>query len=179
MRITDGALVAAAVLSNRYITDRFLPDKAIDLVDEAASRRRVELDSTPSEIDALDRRIRQLQVELEALKKETDPASRERRTKVEQELANLSEQLRAMKLALESEREPVEEIRRLKQELEQAQVALEKAEREYNYEEMARLRYGTIPKLEERIHEMESKLTSIRGVRMLKEEVDAEDIHDT
>ena len=163
VRITDGALVAAAVLSNRYITDRFLPDKAIDLVDEAASRRRVELDSTPSEIDALDRRIRQLQVELEALKKETDPASRERRTKVEQEMANLSEQLRTMKLALESEREPVEEIRRLNQELEQAQVALEKAEREYNYEEMARLRYGTIPKLEESIHELESKLTSIRG----------------
>ena len=97
VRITDGALVAAAVLSNRYITDRFLPDKAIDLIDEAASRRRVELDSTPSEIDALDRRIRQLQVELEALKKETDPASRERRAKVEQEIANLSEQLRTMK----------------------------------------------------------------------------------
>ena len=176
VRITDGALVAAAVLSNRYITDRFLPDKAIDLVDEAASHRRVELDSTPSEIDALDRRIRQLQVELEALKKETDPASHERRTKVEQEMANLSEQLHAMKLALESEREPVEEIRRLKQELEEAQVALEKAEREYNYEEMARLRYGTIPQLEVRIHEMESKLTSIQGARMLKEEVDAEDI---
>src|SRR6266566_5179055 len=176
VRITDGALVAAAVLSNRYITDRFLPDKAIDLVDEAASRRRVELDSTPSEIDALDRRIRQLQVELEALKKETDPASRARRAKVEQEIANLSEQLRTMQLALEREREPVEEIRSLKKELEQAQVALERAEREYNYEEMAQLRYGTIPKLEERVHELESKLTSIQGARMLKEEVDAEDV---
>ena len=176
VRITDSALVAAAVLSNRYITDRFLPDKAIDLVDEAASRLRVELDSIPSEIDALDRRIRQLQVELEALKKETDPASRERRKRVEQEIANLSEQLRTMKLALEQERQPVEEIQRLKKELEQAQVALEKAEREYNYEEMARLRYGTIPKLEERIHEMESKLSSMQGTRLLKEEVDAEDI---
>ncbi len=176
VRITDGALVAAAVLSNRYITDRFLPDKAIDLVDEAASRRRVELDSTPSEIDALDRRIRQLQVELEALKKETDPASRARRAKVEQEIANLSEQLRTMQLALEREREPVEEIRRLKKEREQAQVALERAERAYNYEEMAQLRYGTIPKLEERVHELESKLTSIQGARMLKEEVDAEDV---
>src|SRR5205807_6757801 len=155
---------------------RLLPDKAIDLVDEAASRLRVELDSTPTEIDALDRRIRQLQVELEALKKETDPASRERRAKVEQEIANLSEQLRTMKLALEQERQPVEEIQRLKKELEQAQVALEKAEREYNYEEMARLRYGTIPKLEERIHEMESKLSNIQGTRLLKEEVDAEDI---
>ncbi len=96
VRIQDSALVAAAILSNRYITDRFLPDKAIDLVDEAASRRRVELDSTPSEIDALDRRIRQLQVEQEALKKETDPASRERRARVEQEIANLSEQLHAL-----------------------------------------------------------------------------------
>ena len=178
VRITDSALVAAAVLSDRYITDRFLPDKAIDLVDESASRLRVELDSTPSEIDALDRRIRQLQVELEALKKETDPASRERRTRVEQEIANLSEQLRAMKLALEQERQPVEEIQRLKKELEQAQVALERAEREYDYEEMARLRYDTIPKLEGRIHEMEAKLSNIqgRGARMLKEEVDAEDI---
>jgi ATP-dependent Clp protease ATP-binding subunit ClpB len=176
VRIQDSALVAAAMLSNRYITDRFLPDKAIDLVDEAASRRRVELDSTPSEIDALDRRIRQLQVELEALKKETDAASRERRAKVEQEIANLTEQLHALKLSLESERQPVEEIRRLKKELEQAQVELEKAEREYNYEAMARLRYGTIKELEQRIHEMESKLTSLKGARMLKEEVDAEDI---
>jgi len=176
VRIQDSALVAAAVLSNRYITDRFLPDKAIDLVDEAASRRRVELDSTPSEIDALDRRIRQLQVEQEALKKETDLASRERRTKVEQEIANLNEQLHTLRLSLESEREPVEEIRRLKKELEQAQVDLEKAEREYNLDLQARLRYGTIPDLERRIQDMESKLTSIKGARMLKEEVDAEDI---
>ena len=176
VRIQDSALVAAAVLSNRYITDRFLPDKAIDLVDEAASRRRVELDSTPSEIDALDRRIRQLQVEQEALKKETDPASRERRAKVEQEIANLNEQLHALRLSLESEREPVEAIRGLKKELEQAQLELEKAEREYNLDLQARLRYGTIPDLERRIQEMESKLTSIKGARMLKEEVDAEDI---
>ena len=176
VRIQDSALVAAAVLSNRYITDRFLPDKAIDLVDEAASRRRVELDSTPSEIDALDRRIRQLQVEQEALKKETDPASRERRAKVEQEIANLNEQLHTLRLSLESEREPVEAIRGLKKELEQAQLELEKAEREYNLDLQARLRYGTIPDLERRIQEMESKLTSIKGARMLKEEVDAEDI---
>ncbi len=176
VRIQDSALVAAAVLSNRYITDRFLPDKAIDLVDEAASRRRVELDSTPSEIDALDRRIRQLQVEHEALKKETDPASRERRARVEQEIANLQEQLHALKLSLESEREPVEEMRRLKQELEQAQVDLEKAEREYNYEAMARLRYGTIKDLEQRIQALEAKLSNLQGARMLKEEVDAEDI---
>src|SRR3989441_4109498 len=144
VRIQDGALVAAAVLSNRYITDRFLPDKAIDLVDEAASHLRVELDSTPSEIDALDRRIRQLQVELEALKRETNPASRERRARREQGMANLKEQLHSLKLSLESEREPVEKIRRLKRELEQAQVDLEKPEREYDYEARARLRDGTI-----------------------------------
>lgn len=158
------------------ITDRFLPDKAIDLIDEAASSRRVELDSTPTEVDALERRIQQLQVEQEALKKETDPASRERRTKVEQEIANLSEQLRTLKLELERERGPVEEIRRLMQELEQAQVALEKAEREYDYEAQARLRYEVIPKLEARIHELEAQLSTLKGVRMLKEEVDAEDI---
>ncbi len=176
VRIQDSALVAAAILSNRYITDRFLPDKAIDLVDEAASHRRVELDSTPSEMDALDRRIRQLQVESEALKKETDPASRERRERVEREIANLNEQMRSMRLALEQEREPVEEIRRLKKELEQAQINLERAEREYNLEEQAKLRYGTIPDLERRIQSMETKLTSLQSGRMLKEEVDAEDI---
>jgi ATP-dependent Clp protease ATP-binding subunit ClpB len=176
VRIQDSALVAAAVLSNRYITDRFLPDKAIDLVDEAASHRRVELDSTPSEIDALDRRIRQLQVEQEALKKETDSASRERRERVEREIANLKEQLHSLRLTLESEREPVEEMRRLKQELEDAQVAYEKAEREYNYEAMARLSYGTIKVLEQRIKEMESRLANLQSARMLKEEVDSEDI---
>jgi ATP-dependent Clp protease ATP-binding subunit ClpB len=176
VRIQDSALVAAAMLSNRYITDRFLPDKAIDLIDEAASRRRVELDSTPTEMDALDRRIRQLQVEQEALKKETDPASRERREKVEREIANLNEQLHTMRLTLESEREPVEEMRRLKRELEEAQVAYEKAERAYDYEAMARLSYGTIKVLEQRIKDMESQLVNLRSARMLKEEVDSEDV---
>ncbi len=176
VRIQDSALVSAAMLSNRYITDRFLPDKAIDLIDEAASRRRVELDSTPSEIDALDRRIRQLQVEQEALKKETDVASRERRERVEREIANLNEQLHTLRMSLESEREPVEEMRRLKKELEQAQVDMERAEREYRLDEMARLRYGVIPDLERRIQSMEAQLTNIKSARMLKEEVDAEDI---
>ncbi len=176
VRIQDSALVAAAVLSNRYITDRFLPDKAIDLIDEAASRLRVELDSTPTEIDALDRRIRQLQIEQEALRKETDPASRERLARVEQEIANLNEQLHALKLSLEGEREPVEAIRRLKKELEQAQVDLEKAEREYDFGKAAELRHGTIPRLEQQLREMEAKLSGIQGARMLKEEVDAEDI---
>ncbi len=176
VRIQDSALVAAAVLSNRYITERFLPDKAIDLVDEAASHRRVELDSTPGEIDTLDRRIRQLQVEQEMLKKETDTASRERHQKVEREIANLSEQLQTLRLTLESEREPVEVMRTLKKRLDAAQVDYERAERAYNYEEMARLRYGTIQEIEQRIQEQEAKLANLQSARMLKEEVDAEDI---
>src|SRR5205823_1460445 len=120
--------------------------------------------------------IRQLQVEQEALKKEIDPASQVRRAKVEQEIANLNEQLHSLQLAIDNEREPVEEIRRLKKELEQAQVDFEKAEREYDYGKMAELRHATIPELEQRIQDMESKLVSIQGARMLKEEVDAEDI---
>ncbi|HET8912529.1 MAG TPA: ATP-dependent chaperone ClpB [Ktedonobacteraceae bacterium] len=176
VRIQDSALVAAALLSNRYITDRFLPDKAIDLVDEAASHRRVELDSTPSEIDTLDRRIRQLQIEDEALKKETDQASRDRRSKVQQEIANLQESLHTLQLSLASEREPVEAIRRLKEEIDQAQVEMDRAEREANFEEVARLRYGTIPDLHRQISALESQLMNIQSSRMLKEEVDAEDI---
>jgi len=176
VRIQDGALVAAAILSNRYITDRFLPDKAIDLVDEAASHRRVELDSTPGEIDAIDRRVRRLQVELEVLKKESDAASKERREKVEREVANLNEQLYSMRFSLESERAPVEELRRLKQELDLAQTAYDQFERAGNLDEVARLHYGVMPELQQRIRDMESKLTNLKGARMLKEEVDAADI---
>jgi len=176
VRIQDSALVAAAFLSNRYITERFLPDKAIDLVDEAASHRRVELDSTPSEIDALDRRVRRLQVEQEALKKETDSASKERRERVEREVANLNEQLHTLRLSLETERAPVEEMRHLKRELDAAQIAYEQAERAGNLDEMARLHYGVLPEIQHRIQAMESQLTNIKSARMLKEEVDAEDI---
>ena len=176
VRIQDSALVAAAMLSNRYITERFLPDKAIDLVDEAASHRRVELDSTPTEIDALDRRVRRLQVEQEALKKETDAASKERRERVEREVANLNEQLHAMRLSLETERAPVEEMRHLKRELDAAQTAYDQAERAGNLDEMARLHYGVLPEIQQRIQGMESQLTNIKSARMLKEEVDAEDI---
>jgi len=176
VRIQDSALVAAAMLSNRYITERFLPDKAIDLVDEAASHRRVELDSTPTEIDALDRRVRRLQVEQEALKKETDVASKERRERVEHEVANLNEQLHTMRLSLETERAPVEEMRRLKRELDAAQTAYEQAERAGNLDEMARLHYGVLPEIQQRIQSMESQLANIKSARMLKEEVDAEDI---
>ncbi len=176
VRMQDSALVAAAILSNRYITERFLPDKAIDLIDEAASHRRVELDSTPSEIDALDRRVRRLQVEQEALKKETDAASKERRERVEREVANLKEQLHALRLTLETERAPVEEMRHLKRELDEAQTAYEQAERAGNLDEMARLHYGVLPEIQQRIQGMESQLTHIKNARMLKEEVDAEDI---
>ena len=176
VRIQDSALVAAATLSQRYITDRFLPDKAIDLIDEAASRLRVELDSTPTEIDTLDRRIRQLQVEQQALKKETDAASKERLQRVEQEIANLNEQLHALRLTFESEREPVEQIRELKQQLDQAQTEYEQAERRADLELQGRLRYGTIPELQEKLRQAEEKLSTIKGARMLKEEVDAEDV---
>src|SRR6059058_4664352 len=176
VRIKDAALVAAAMLSNRYISDRFLPDKAIDLVDESAAKLRTEIDSLPTELDEVNRRLMQLEIEREALKKEKDAASRDRLAKIEKELANLSEQLHSLKLSLESEREPVDTIRRLKKELEEAQVELEKAEREYNLEVMARLHYGTIPELERRIADMESKLINLQSARMLKEEVDSEDI---
>ena len=153
-----------------------MPDKAIDLIDEAASRLRVELDSTPTEIDALDRRIRQLQVEQQALKKETDAASKERLQRVEQEIANLNEQLHALRLTFESEREPVEQIRELKQQLDQAQTEYEQAERRADLELQGRLRYGTIPELQEKLRQAEEKLSTIKGARMLKEEVDAEDV---
>jgi ATP-dependent Clp protease ATP-binding subunit ClpB len=176
VRIQDNALVAAATLSHRYITDRFLPDKAIDLIDEAASRLRVELDSTPGEIDALDRRIRQLQVEQQALKKEMDAASRERLQGVEQEIANLNEQLHALRLTFASEREPVEAMRTLKSQLEQARVEYEQAERRADLELQGRLRYGTIPELQRKLQEAEARLSGIKGARMLKEEVDAEDV---
>ncbi len=176
VRIQDSALVAAVVLSNRYITDRFLPDKAIDLVDEAASRRRVELDSTPSEIDTLDRRVRQLQIEQEALKKETDAASRERRKRVERDIATLTEQLQTMRSSLEREREPIEQMRQLKKQLEKAQIEYEQLERIGNLDDMARLHNGVIPELEKCINDLEGQLIALSHGRMLKEEVDSEDI---
>jgi ATP-dependent Clp protease ATP-binding subunit ClpB len=183
--IQDTALVAAAMLSNRYITDRFLPDKAIDLIDEAASRRRVELDSKPGQIDALDRRILQLKMEQEALKKEKDAASRERLAKVEQEIANLTEQSHPLKLALESERTLVESLANLKKELEQKRAEAERIRREIELEyaqrgsanfEKANLLKTNIEQLEQRIQEMEAKSASLKSERMLREEVTAEDI---
>ena len=183
--IQDSALVAAAVLSNRYITDRFLPDKAIDLIDEAASRRRVELDSKPGEIDTLERRLIQLKMEQQALKKEKDAASRERLAKVEQEIANLNEQLLPLKLALESERTLVDSLAALKKELEQKKGEAERSRRDIELEyaqrgaanfEKAILLKTEIEQLEQRIQEIETTPGSSASEQMLRKEVTAEDV---
>jgi ATP-dependent Clp protease ATP-binding subunit ClpB len=153
VRITDGALVAAATLSNRYITDRFLPDKAIDLVDEAASRLRMEVDSKPEELDELDRRLLQLRIEREALKREEDAASRERLEKLETELAELGEKSAAMTATWEAEKGQVVESQKLKEQLDQARTEQDLAERRGDLNKAAELRYGTIPGLEKQIAE--------------------------
>jgi ATP-dependent chaperone ClpB len=153
VRISDSALVAAATLSHRYITDRFLPDKAIDLVDEAASRLRMEVDSKPEELDALDRQILQLQIEAEALKKEDDEASKHRLAKLEQELADLQDQSDAMTAKWEAERQKLEGTRELKEKLDQARAALEIAKREGNLAKAGELSYGIIPQLEKQLAE--------------------------
>ncbi|MEN9793027.1 MAG: hypothetical protein RL330_1105 [Actinomycetota bacterium] len=174
VRIQDSALVSAAVLSNRYLTNRFLPDKAIDLVDEAASRLRIEIDSMPTEIDVVERRILQLEIERVALEKETDSASHERLATLEDELADLRGQSAGMKAHWEAEREAIAAIRTLKEELEQLRSVLE---RETDLEKAAEIRYGRIPEIERRIATAGSHLDDLqRDVRMLKEEVDAEDI---
>ena len=174
VRIQDSALVSAAVLSNRYLTNRFLPDKAIDLVDEAASKLRIEIDSLPTEIDIVQRRILQLEIEKVALEKETDTASRERLESLEEELTELQTQVDSMKSHWEAEREAISAIRTLKEELETLRVAVE---RETDLEKAAEMRYGRIPELERRINDATQHLDELqRDNRMLKEEVDAEDI---
>ncbi len=177
VRIQDGALLAAALLSDRYITDRFLPDKAIDLVDEAASRLRIEIDSMPTEIDEVERRMKQLEIERQALKKETDPASVDRREAIEAELAELREKADAMKAHWQAEKEAIQEIRGLKEEIEQTRAEAERAERETDLERAAELRYGRIPELERELATNNERLEDLqREQRMLKEEVDDEDI---
>ncbi|HEV7887002.1 MAG TPA: AAA family ATPase [Acidimicrobiales bacterium] len=174
VRIQDAALVAAAVLSDRYVTGRFLPDKAIDLVDEAASRLRIEIDSMPTEIDVVERRIRQLEIERVALAKETDAASAERLGKLDEELANLREQSDAMKAHWQQEKEAIAEIRSLKEELESLRGQVE---REQDLERAAEIRYGQIPELEKRVEEATARLAELqRTQKMLKEEVDEEDV---
>ena len=174
VRIQDSALVSAAVLSNRYLTNRFLPDKAIDLVDEAASKLRIEIDSMPTEIDIVERRILQLEIEQVALEKEHDDISRERLDNLHDELASLNAERSTMKQRWEAEKQAIEAIRNLKEELEQLRS---QAERETDLNLAAEIRYGRIPELERRIDEATAHLDELQvAARMLKEEVDAEDI---
>jgi ATP-dependent Clp protease ATP-binding subunit ClpB len=177
VRITDSALVAAATLSNRYITERFLPDKAIDLVDEAASRLRMEIDSMPIELDELERRRIQLEIEREALRKETDDASKARLGVLEKDLAELGEQAGAMKQRWEAEKSAIAAIRATKSELEQLAVRIEQAEREADYGRAAELKYGKAGELAERMKAQEAAIAALQGPgALLKEEVTADDI---
>jgi ATP-dependent Clp protease ATP-binding subunit ClpB len=177
VRIQDPAVIAAAMLSHRYISDRFLPDKAIDLIDEAASRLRMEIDSKPAELDEIDRKIMQLEIEREALKKERDKASRERLAKLEKELAELREESSRLKVHWEMEKGAIQGIRQTKERIEQTKVDIEQAERRADLEAAARLRYGTLRELEAQLKEQEGRLKELqKDHRMLKEEVEAEDV---
>jgi ATP-dependent Clp protease ATP-binding subunit ClpB len=177
VRIQDAALVAAAVLSDRYVTGRFLPDKAIDLVDEAASRLRIEIDSMPTEIDVVARRVRQLEIERVALQKETDAASAERLARLEAELGDLHEQQTAMTAHWQSEKDAIAAIRELKGELEAARQEAERYEREGDLGQASEIRYGRVPDLDRRIQAATDRLAGLQSEqKMLKEEVDAEDI---
>jgi ATP-dependent Clp protease ATP-binding subunit ClpB len=177
VRITDNALVAAATLSHRYIGDRFLPDKAIDLVDEAASRLRIEIDSLPQEIDEVERKIVQHEIELAALAKEKDKASKERRAKVEQELAELRDRSKVMKAQWQAEKDAITGLQAKKAQLEQLRAEAEQATRRGDLQKAAEISYGRIPALEREIAEAEKRLAQIQKKgKYLKEEVDAEDI---
>src|SRR5690242_2397455 len=179
VRITDSALVAAATLSNRYITERFLPDKAIDLVDEAASRLRMEIDSMPIELDELERRRIQLEIEREALRKETDDASKTRLEVLESELADIGEEAGAMKQRWEAEKSAIAALRATKSEIEQLQVRIERAEREADYATAAELKYGRAGELQERMAQQEAAIAALQGPgALLKEEVTADDVAD-
>jgi ATP-dependent Clp protease ATP-binding subunit ClpB len=178
VRITDGAIVAAAVLSDRYIQDRFLPDKAIDLIDEAASRLRIENDSMPAELDEIRRRIMQLQIEIEALRKEKDPASRAQMVKAERELAELQEKNTALTARWESEKSAMEVIKSLQEELDRKQTELENAQRQGNWEVAARIQYGDMRELKARLEQAEQKLRQLQddGRSLVKDEVTPDEI---
>ena len=177
VRIKDAALVAAAVLSNRYISDRFLPDKAIDLVDEAAAKLRTEIDSMPAELDEQLRRVMQLEIEREALKKESDPASRDRLARLEKELADLKGESDALKARWQSEKEGVQRLRQIREEIDATKIEAEQAELQYDLNRAAELKYGKLTSLEKQLKaEEESLAVKQTGVRLLKEEVDEEDI---
>ncbi|HYV15741.1 MAG TPA: ATP-dependent chaperone ClpB [Conexibacter sp.] len=175
--IQDSAIIAAATLSHRYIADRFLPDKAIDLIDEAASKLRIEIDSKPTEIDEIDRRIMQLEIEREALAKESDEASVARREAIEREIADLQERSAGMKAQWQREKDAIASVTVVRERLEQARVEAERAEREADLQRAAELRYGEIPALEKQLAEAEASSTAGEGgVQFLKERVDAEDV---
>ena len=177
VRIKDAAIVAAATLSNRYITDRFLPDKAIDLIDEAASRIRIEIDSLPQEIDVLEREILQLEIERQALTRETDEKSKARLNDIEKRIADLNEKSSAMKAKWQSEKEEIEKMRSAKEQLEQAKLELEQARQGGDLTKAAEIQYGRIPELEKMLETEQSHLADLQkdGV-YLKEEVDEEDV---
>ncbi len=176
VRIKDSAIVAAATLSHRYITDRFLPDKAIDLIDEAAASLRIQIDSMPTEIDQLERRATQLEIEKQALKKEDDPNSRERLAAVDKELAGIREQSNALKAKWKQEKELISKIRGLKEKLEQFKIEEQSEERKGNLQRVAEIRYGLIRQTEEEIKKLTVQMEKTGQQRMLKEEVDEEDV---
>ena len=177
VRITDAAIVAAAQLSHRYITDRFLPDKAIDLVDEAASKLRIEIDSMPEELDALERKIKQLEIEREALKREKDDASAKRLQELKKELSELEEERNKYRMHWNLEKEKIQKIRSMKSEIDNTKTMADKFEREGNLGKVAELRYGKIAELEKALKRETEELAKIqKDKKMLKEEVDAEDI---
>ncbi len=177
VRIQDSAILAAAILSNRYITDRFLPDKAIDLIDEAASRLRIEIDSMPAEIDEVQRKITQLEIESEALKKEKGQASKERLIKISEDIAGLKEERNALKIQWTSEKEKISKIRSLKEEIEKTKLEAEKSKREGNLGKAAELTYGALLELNKELERENATLIELqKKKKMLKEEVDEEDI---
>ena len=177
VRITDGAIIGAATLSHRYISDRFLPDKAIDLIDEAASRLRIEIDSMPIEIDEVERKILQLEIERQALRREEDKASKERLAQLEREIENLRETSNGLKAHWQNEKESIQRIRSLKEKIEATKVDEQKAQREGDLNRAAELRYGTLTQLQKNLEEANQKLTELqKNQKMLKEEVDAEDV---
>jgi ATP-dependent Clp protease ATP-binding subunit ClpB len=176
VRIKDSAIVAAATLSHRYISDRFLPDKAIDLIDEAAASLRIQIDSMPTEIDQLERRATQLEIEKQALKKEDDVNSKERLHNVEKELAGIREKSNALKAKWKQEKDVIAKARALKEKLEQLKVEEAAEERKGNLERVAQIRYGLIRQTEEELHKVTAQIDSKSGHRMLKEEVDEEDV---
>jgi ATP-dependent Clp protease ATP-binding subunit ClpB len=177
VRITDAAVIAAATLSDRYITGRFLPDKAIDLIDEAAARLRTEIDSKPQALDEVDRQVMQLEIERQALQKEKDRASRERLARLEKELADLGEQSKELRARWQAEKEAITALQSIKEQIEQTRMEIEQAERSADLEKVARLRYGTLRDLENQLAEREKRLKDLQQEgALLKEEIDAEEI---